>query len=427
MYRKQVMMLCATRMCVVVLAGTGVLFAVLISSAVALDITPLHTFTGGSNDGATPYGSLIRNGSTLYGATGDGGTYNAGTIFSIDTNGSNFTLLHSFAGGSGGDRPYGSLMLNGSTLYGTTEYGGNGSGSGNGTVFSIGTNGTGFTSLHAFNGDSTEGIMPCGTLALVGSNLYGVASQGGINNNGTIFSIGTNGSGFATIHSYSFDGSDGRNPMGVTASGSMLYGTTYEGGSSNNGTIFSIDTAAGNDFDVLRSFAGGSNDGAKPTSGDLTISGSTLFGATSRGGSEGDVWSTNGTLFSIGTNGSDFQLVHAFTGGGGGPNGGLAISGSELLGMTQLGGTNGTGTIFRVGTDGNDFTSLHSFSGNDGAYPYGGVILDGSTIYGMSTYGGSNNVGVLFSATPEPSTLILLLAGAAGFLAYAWRRRMARD
>lgn len=101
----------------------------------AFSITLLHEFAGSKNDGASPYGSLIQSGSALYGMTYGGGDYNRGTIFSSGTNGSGFTLLHEFAGG-GNDGAYscGSLIQSGSTLYGMTRYGGD---SNLGTIFSL--------------------------------------------------------------------------------------------------------------------------------------------------------------------------------------------------------------------------------------------------------------------------------------------------
>ena len=83
-----------------------------------------------------PYGSLTLSGSTLYGMTAGGGSNNFGTAFQMNTNGTDFTLLHTFTGGgSDGSFPYGSLTLDGSTLYGMTGFGGVNN---LGTVFSIG-------------------------------------------------------------------------------------------------------------------------------------------------------------------------------------------------------------------------------------------------------------------------------------------------
>jgi uncharacterized repeat protein (TIGR03803 family) len=73
----------------------------------------------------------------MFGMTYGGGANGIGTVFQMNTDGSGFSLLHSFAGGAtDGKRPFGSLVLGGSTLYGMTERGGL-AGDGLGTVFSI--------------------------------------------------------------------------------------------------------------------------------------------------------------------------------------------------------------------------------------------------------------------------------------------------
>lgn len=96
-----------------------------------------------------------------------------------------FTTVHSFTG-SDGASPHGGLITNssGNTLYGTAQAGGN---SGNGTVFAVNTDGTGFTTLHSFT--SAEGGYPYAGLILSGNTLYGTASQGGSSDNGTVFSL----------------------------------------------------------------------------------------------------------------------------------------------------------------------------------------------------------------------------------------------
>ena len=200
----------------------------------------LKSFTGGASDGALPYGSLILSGSTLYGMTSQGGSSGSGTIFSIDISGSGFTLLHSFTGGaSDGALPYGPLILSGSTLYGMTSSGGS---SGSGTIFSINASGSGFTILHSFAGGASDGANPQKSLILSGSTLYGMTYSGGSSNDGTIFSIDVSGSGFTLLHSFAGGSSDGRNPYGgFILSGSTLYGMAENGGSSNDGIIFSLE------------------------------------------------------------------------------------------------------------------------------------------------------------------------------------------
>lgn len=63
--------------------------------------TVLHAFNG--TDGLQPMGSVILSGSTLYATTSQGRTYGDGTIFSIGTDGGGFQSVLSFSGGTGGD------------------------------------------------------------------------------------------------------------------------------------------------------------------------------------------------------------------------------------------------------------------------------------------------------------------------------------
>ena len=106
--------------------------------AAAQSLTVLQNFTGtgGAAPGSSPSAGLTLSGSTLYGTTVGGGSSGAGTVFKVNTDGSGYTVLQNFDGGRDGGYPQASLTLSGSTLYGTTA---NGGGSGNGTVFKIGT------------------------------------------------------------------------------------------------------------------------------------------------------------------------------------------------------------------------------------------------------------------------------------------------
>src|SRR5260221_8580910 len=119
----------------------------------AQTLTTLHSFTPSgpytNSDGANPYAGVIVSGNTLYGTTTGGGGSGNGAVFAANTNGTGFTILHSFTAldqtystNSDGAYPYADLILSGNTLYGTAYYGGN---SGNGTVFAVNTDGTGFT------------------------------------------------------------------------------------------------------------------------------------------------------------------------------------------------------------------------------------------------------------------------------------------
>src|SRR5260221_14692225 len=101
---------------------------------------------GGNSDGAYPNAGLILSGNTLYGTASQGGSYGWGTVFAVNTDGTGFTNLHRFTGGSDGAYPYAGLTNSGNALYGTASAGG----AGYGTGFNVNTDGARVTNLHRF-------------------------------------------------------------------------------------------------------------------------------------------------------------------------------------------------------------------------------------------------------------------------------------
>jgi uncharacterized repeat protein (TIGR03803 family) len=235
-----------------------------------MDFTNLYSFTGppwnGSpfaiinTDGAHPEAGLILSSNILYGTAEYGGSSGSGTIFAVDTNGPVFANLYNFTSpdptyhtNSDGACPSARLFLSGNTLYGTAEFGGSG---GNGTVFAVNTDGTGFTNLHSFTATScfgcpnSDGANPYAGVILLGNTLYGTVLRGGISGNGTVFAVNTDGTGFTSLYNFTatsispsgvYTNSDGANPAaGLILSSSTLYGTTYSGGSWSGGTVFSL-------------------------------------------------------------------------------------------------------------------------------------------------------------------------------------------
>ncbi len=302
----------------------------------------LHSFINTQTDGSTPYGSLTLSGSKLYAMTQYGGVSNSGALFSVNTDGSGFSLVHSFANGvNDGAIPLGSLTLSGSKLYGATQYGG---ASNAGTLFSVNTDGTGFSLLHSFAGYPSDGAWPYGSLTLSGSKLFGMTNTGGgSNGGGVIFSMNTDGTGYSLLHTFAGGSADGASPYGsLTLSGSKLFGMTNGGGSAFGGVIFSLNTD-GTGFTPLHTFVGGASDGVNPT-GSLTLFGSQMYGMV---GSIGGY----GIIFTLNTDGSGFRLIESFTGtpsaaipGRGDVT--LSADGSTLYGMTSQGGTADKGTVF---------------------------------------------------------------------------------
>ncbi len=370
----------------------GLLTALLILENTAGGQTFTNIFSFGGTNGAAPGGPLVLSNGVLYGTTALGGTNgNGGVVFSIQTNGSNFAVLHEFALAQG-QTPNGTLLLLDGLLYGTTSTGGTGADT-NGALFALGTTGTVFEVLTNF--DQSTGIAPAGGLVSSGTNLYGVTSGGGTNGGGTVYSISSTGTDLTVLHAFPSSTNEGANPEGtLLLISNVLYGTTSAGGTNGDGTIYSVDVS-GTNFVTLYSFTG-TNSGAAPLGG-LTDNGSTLFGVTSSGGSNDD-----GVIFSISTNGSNFTVWHDFggTNGGGAPVGELVELNGTLYGLTSAGGVSNKGTVFSISTNGANFQVLTNFTGANGNAPLGSFVAGSNVLYGTTSAGGSTtNLGTIFSST----------------------------
>ncbi len=188
-------------------------------------------------DGNSPRSPVV-DGLTLYGALHGGGIAPyGGSVFRLNTDGSGFSVLKVF-GGPDGHYPGKVLLTSGTALHGITSFGGNSwdgkAGSGLGTVFTINTDGSDYTVLRLFDG--TNGAYPSPELVAVGTTLYGRTSAGGRYEKGTLFQMQMDGTGFTVLES--FTGSQGAGSGSLALSGDMLYGTTASGGNANLGVIF---------------------------------------------------------------------------------------------------------------------------------------------------------------------------------------------
>ncbi len=339
----------------------------------------------GISNGSEPAGSLTLEGGFLYGLTSSGGTNDLGSLFKISPIDNTHTKLFDFVGSASGSNPYGSLLSDGTFLYGLTSHGGAGLFDDDGIIFKIKPDGTGFVNLHTMQG-SSDGSEPYGSLILEGGFLFGLASYYG-NDYGTIFKIKTDGTGFVNLRSLSGT-TDGDAPYGsLISDGTFLYGMTESGGNSNLGTIFKI-KPDGTGFNKLYDFSLAGNS----PYGSLASDGNFLYGMTAGGGA-----SNNGTIFKIKPDGSGYITLQDFNGSGNGsnPQGSLFYDGTSLFGMTYSGGSSNSGTIFKILPDGSGFTTLKEFDGSDGDRAYGSLISDGTFLYGMTSEGGSDD-GIIF-------------------------------
>ncbi len=430
--------------------GLGTVYALINNG---LNISPNQVLVSSNVIYGTTYGSTnyVNVGGTL-GSVGGSGLN--GTIFKVNTDGSGFVTLHNFVGNDGAVpggynnniSPNGSLgghqaslLLSDGMLYGTTAYGGP---YGQGEVFRIKTDGTGFTVLHAFgaqagNDNSPDGANPSSGLMLYGGVLYGTAAFGGTQDSGVAFSIKIDGTGFTVLHSFgtdigTFSGAtvplDGLYPYStLVLSGSKLYGTASCGGDQpgpasgfpGDGVVFSIDLTNNDEFTVIHQFQGyypNTTDGSHPLSG-LVLSGGMLYGTASTGGNLSTGYGGDGVVFSIDlNNGNNFTPIYTFPayaiiGGsyvllpdGGNPCAGLVLFDGTLYGTASTGGTTasggtGAGVVFSVNINTGNENSLYTFTGGtDGTNLYAGLVLSDGTLYGSASSGGNSGVGgTLFS------------------------------
>ncbi|MFY7651711.1 MAG: choice-of-anchor tandem repeat GloVer-containing protein, partial [Chitinophagaceae bacterium] len=295
-----------------------------------------------------------------YGISFGDGYNDAGSIFKIRYNGTNYTVLRKLQRNIDGGSPrFKPVIAPDGFLYGVCEDGGLFR---NGTIWKMAIDGSSFTVLKHFNviSEGTEGFFGSLTLGIDGL-LYGVT--GG--NFGHLFSISTNGSRFTKLISFtgngSIKGASPRTPLVQDAEG-FLWGTTYGGGQNDKGTLFKFHPRT-LVFSTIKQFTG--SDGTRPSTSLLEI-GNEMYGACDNEGQNGD----NGTLWKINKNGNNFLVIKyldvAFTGGRCSNslywhNDGFIYSSLQSYGPRNM------GTIFKIQPNGNNFTVLRETHLGNGA------------------------------------------------------------
>jgi uncharacterized repeat protein (TIGR03803 family) len=278
----------------------------------------LHSFSYDTTDGCRPYSSLVLDAKgNLYGTTFECGANFIGTVFELSLRAGKWQerIVHNFGSTSGdGSEPAAGVVFDAhGNLYGTTFYGGTGTGkpctAGScGAVFEMKpTPGGGWTErvLYSFSNNGTDGIYPAAALAIdAAGNLYGTTSQGGNSSGcsssgcGVIFKLkpAPNGAWKETIlHQLTSGVDDGGWPFGglTIGAGGKLYGTTSVGGVDDFGTVFELSPAGGTwSQTILHSFA--DTDGNDPNANIILDSFGNLYGTTLYGGTYG-----GGSVFEI--------------------------------------------------------------------------------------------------------------------------------
>ena len=195
---------------------------------------------------------------------------------------------------------------------------------------------------------------------MAASEAYLITAAYGGTGNGTLFSIGTKATG--ALHTFSF--TDGAYPSGdlALASNEAVYGTIMSGGAYGYGTVYEF---SGNTFQTLYSFKGG-DDGATPVGGVTPDSAGNVYGFTEYGGT--GTGQGNGTISKIAPDGAKTTLYSMDSHTGTHPTGNLVLSpAGDLYGTTtcQAGAKPVPSDIFKV-TQAGVGSAVHRFATTDG-------------------------------------------------------------
>lgn len=263
----------------------------------------IYSFAG-TPDGANPWGPVIADrAGNLYGTTSAGGAKGAGTVYRMSPKGTSYieTVLYSFRGGTDGDAPYASLIMDEKgALYGTTMLGGS---SALGTIFKLTPSESGYTEsvLYSFQGPPNDGSEPYGPLTpsdgsialAAGGKVIGMSSSGGSQGYGVVYELTPTSSTYkeSVLWNFGSTSGDGASPYGgvCTDKKGVIYGTTEaggSGGSSGLGTFFTLTPSGGTYKESVYSFTGAN--GAHPYAGPSVDSKGNLYITTRSGGSKNE-------------------------------------------------------------------------------------------------------------------------------------------
>ncbi|MFZ3342758.1 MAG: choice-of-anchor tandem repeat GloVer-containing protein [Terriglobales bacterium] len=403
---------------------TALAFAFLPTKSVhaqGFSYSAVHSFGSTSGDGVNPAANFAMDAQgNLYSTTAYGGAFGYGTVYEIAVTGQE-KVLYNFTGiGGDGATPQGTVLVDTSgNLYGSTEYGGDytcSNSMGCGTVFKLDTAGT-ETVLYTFAGTG-DGANPVGGIVMDAQhNLYGGAIAGGKGGSGVVYKVDPSGVetvvsllGFEILDAFPFPGV-------FMESGGNLYLT-------NGLALFEL-TAGGNLIGLFSAQTlnpGIATDGQGNFYAAAKIGG---FSRKHRPIGSGSVFKVDShgnvtTLYEFCP-----ATVGSFCPDGAWPEGGVVIdSAGNLYGTTSQGGKGGNGLVFMIDPAGNE-TVLHNFAQGRhglGYRPLAPLAINGQgSLYGTTYYGGDSGgpdgAGIAFdmlasgtgsttslTSSPNPST-----------------------
>jgi len=340
--------------------------------------------------------------------------YEAGTFFNMSPTGVP-NILYTFVNGpnnpnTGCDPESGVTLGTDGNFYGSDILCTTGN---NGQVFRMTPDGT-LTPIYAFTG-GTDGSAPLATpIQGTDGNLYGTTYQAGSANCGTVYQLTLAGV-LTPLHQ--FDCTTGGMPSAPLIQGTdgNFYGTTISGGTAGFGVVFEI--TPGGTYSVLYNFDG--THGGTPYAPLIQGTDGNLYGTASTGGK--GTFGSAGVVFKL-TLAGKIKILHNFgltASDGNDPVTGLVqATDSMLYGVTQSGGSATLyGTVFRLKTGGTLYTTLYSFDGTTAGTPEIALLQHtNGGFYSFANEGGTLGGGTYYSldAGLNPFVSLVSTSGAVG-------------
>ncbi len=338
----------------------------------------------------------------LWNTTLEGGEYDRGSIFSIDSTGSDVQLEYSFKINQG-RLPNGSFLTSGpnNLLYGLFSGGGEFE---DGVLFRLNPITLSYEVLHSFeqgfSGPSTDGASPRSGLLLASNGLfYGMTYTGGANEDGTIFSFDPQTNALTILHE--FESATGKFPQSALfqLNNDTILGTTGGGGSFNMGVLFRYTISTGV-YEVIENF--GFNTGANGVGKLIKASDGNVYGSLFSGGPN-----NRGAIYQYNPQTNSVTYVHAFSDGKF-PNAGLFEynNSGKLYGLTREGGLENTGILYEYNINTQTFTKKHDIVvATSGAKPRSEFIegINGTLL--ATCYGNFSSAGTIIEYDPQNNTL----------------------
>ena len=315
-------------------ATQGILFK--ITPAGVLSI--LHNFNG-STDGAFPWGPpILASDGFFYGTTSGGGTKGNGTVYKISSDGTTFTVIYKFDVTHGFAPIAPPVQGTDGFLYIPVSEGGD---EYCGTIVQLSTAGV-LNNSYSFPCGSA-GSFPIGPLVQASNgNFYSTTQNGGTNGEGTIYQV-TPSLAVTVLHSFGSLFGDCTYPGAgmLLATDGKYYSSASDGGGHGDGCLFNVTTSG--TYTGLYSFNNTSNGSQiSPLAPPVQLTTGLFYGVTEFGGTSND-----GTVYSLNMGLAPFVNLPLFTGKTGEA---VLILGNHLKGTTQV-SFNGVPARFTVLSD----------------------------------------------------------------------------